>query len=313
MSGCLPNPPGLALMPRCATARIAAAHFAALVVLTSARGAAAQIMPAPSMPNAASAGNALADWNVTYRVPNGWRVGQTVGRLQMLVSNTDAGMIFLAPGMYSSAQEAVADLSVFYSQMQMQAYPVEQPAMGTIAGMQSVTATYASADQMGRMVHGRYIALLSQHGTGVNMLAMTTPDKMQALRATLDQLAASVKAGSPSVNRQAVAALAGQWILYSGASNPVTSSSGGSSRSHEETVVFDGRGNYQWSSSTQVSVTTSGGGAGMAGSATSDGDRGTYTVIGNTLVFKGTKGQLAVDFQLGNGRLIAAGKTYVRQ
>ena len=28
---------------------------------------------------------------------------------------------------------------------------------------------------------------------------------------------------------------------------------------------------------------------------------------------KGTKGQLAVDFQLGNGQLIAAGKRYVRQ
>jgi hypothetical protein len=31
------------------------------------------------------------------------------------------------------------------------------------------------------------------------------------------------------------------------------------------------------------------------------------------LVLKGTKGQLAVDFQLGNGQLIAAGKRYVRQ
>jgi hypothetical protein len=30
-------------------------------------------------------------------------------------------------------------------------------------------------------------------------------------------------------------------------------------------------------------------------------------------VLKGTKGQLAVDFQLGNGQLIAAGKRYVRQ
>jgi hypothetical protein len=36
-------------------------------------------------------------------------------------------------------------------------------------------------------------------------------------------------------------------------------------------------------------------------------------VIGNTLVFKGTKGQLAVDFQLGNGELLAAGKRYLRQ
>jgi len=295
--------------------RSVAGSFAVALVVTMipSPDAAAQIMPAPSTPNASGAGNALADWNVSYRVPSGWRVGQTTGRLQMLVSNTDAGMIFLAPGMYSTPQEAVADLSAFYSQMQLQAYPVEQPAMGTIGGLQSVTATYASADQMGRMVHGRYIALLTSHGTGVNMLAMTTPEKIQGLRATLDQLAASVKAGAPSVNRQAIAALAGQWILYAGKSDPVTSSSGGSSRSHEETVVFDGRGSYRWSSSTQVSVMTPGASGGGASNASSDGDQGTYTVIGSTLVFKGTKGQLAVDFQLGNGQLIAAGKTYVRQ
>ena len=54
-------------------------------------------------------------------------------------------------------------------------------------------------------------------------------------------------------------------------------------------------------------------GAGSANGSTTDGDQGSYTVIGNTLVLKGTKGQLAVDFQLGNGQLIAAGKRYVRQ
>jgi hypothetical protein len=222
-------------------------------------------------------------------------------------------MIFLAPGMYTTPQEAVADLSAFYSQLQMQAFPVEPPAMGTIAGMRSVTATYASADQMGRAIHGRYVALLTPHGTGVNMLAMATPEKMPVLRAALDQLAATVKAGAPSVNGRAVAALAGQWMLYAGKSNPGSSVSSGSSNSHEETVVFDGRGSYRWSSESMVSVSTSGSGAGGAGGTSRDSDQGSYTVIGNTLVFKGTKGQLAVDFQLANGQLVAAGKTYVRQ
>ena len=71
---------------------------------------------------------------------------------------------------------------------------------------------------------------------------MTTQDKMATLRTTLDQLAASVKAEAPSVNRQAMAALAGQWILYDGKVDPVTTSSGGASHSYEETVVFDGQG-----------------------------------------------------------------------
>jgi hypothetical protein len=42
-------------------------------------------------------------------------------------------------------------------------------------------------------------------------------------------------------------------------------------------------------------------------------DAGTYTVIGNTLVFKGSKGQIAVDYQLQGGQLVAGGKTYLRQ
>jgi hypothetical protein len=36
-------------------------------------------------------------------------------------------------------------------------------------------------------------------------------------------------------------------------------------------------------------------------------------VIGNTLVFKNSKGQIAVDYQLQGGQLVAGGKTYLRQ
>jgi hypothetical protein len=76
-------------------------------------------------------------------------------------------------------------------------------------------------------------------------------------------------------------------------------------------VVFDGRGNYRWQSSSSVSVSTPGY-SGDAGRATSDADQGTYTVIGNTLVTKGTKGQLAVDIQIQGNRLVAGGKTFLR-
>jgi hypothetical protein len=70
-------------------------------------------------------------------------------------------------------------------------------------------------------------------------------------------------------------------------------------------VVFDGRGSYRWQSSSSVSVSG-------AGRATSDADQGTYTVIGNTLVTKGTKGQLAVDIQIQGNKLVAGGKTFLR-
>src|SRR5262249_44470768 len=79
-----------------------------VALLSLPRGAPAQVMSAPAMPNAQT-GTSFADWNVTYQLPSGWRVGQTIGRLHMIVSNTDAGMIFLAPGMYASPQEAMVD------------------------------------------------------------------------------------------------------------------------------------------------------------------------------------------------------------
>jgi len=250
-------------------------------------------------------------WNIEYKLPQGWQVGQTLGRLQVLGSNTEAGAIFLAPGMYRSHEEAVADLSQFYQSMNLQAVPVEPPKGTTIAGLRATVATYASMDQTGRTVHGRSISLLTPHGTGLNMLGMTTAEQMSRLGGTLERLAASVTAKPPSVNRQAIQALAGTWVLYQGAYQGGSSSTGTTSRSHEETAVFDGQGSYQWQSSSTVSVMTPGY-AGGAGGASSDSDRGTYTVIGSTLVMKGTKGQFTFDIQLEGNRLTAGGKTYLR-
>jgi hypothetical protein len=250
-------------------------------------------------------------WNIEYKLPQGWQVGQTLGRLQVLASNTEAGAIFLAPGMYRSHEEAIADLSQFYQSMNLQGAPVEPPKSTTIAGLRAIVATYASMDQMGRTVQGRFISLLTPHGTGFNLLGMTTPEQMSRLGGTLERLAASVTAKPPSVNRQAIQVLAGTWVLYQGAYQGGSSSTGTTSRSHEETVVFDGQGSYQWQSSSSVSVTTPGY-TGGAGGASSDSDRGTYTVIGSTLVLKGTKGQLVFDIQLEGNRLTAGGKTYLR-
>ena len=267
--------------------------------------------PKPGGPPAAGSQGRFAGWNIEYSLPQGWTLAQNMGRLQTLASNTEAGAIFLAPGMYHNANEAMTDLSQFYQLLNLQAYPMEPPQGTTIAGLQATVATYVSTDQTGRTVQGRFISLLTPHGTGLNMLAMTTPDQMPKLRATLERLAASVKASPPTVNQQAIAALAGTWMLYAGASGGGSSVTGSTSHSHEESVVFDGRGSYRWQSSSSVSVTTPGY-SGGAGRATSDADQGTYTVIGSTLVMKGTKGQFTADFQIQGNRLVADGKTYLR-
>jgi hypothetical protein len=267
--------------------------------------------PKSGGPPAVGGQSRFAGWNVEYTLPQGWAVAQRVGRLQTLASNTEAGPIFLAPGMYRNANEAIAALSQFYQLLNLQGYPVEPPQSTTIAGLQAIAATYVSTDQTGRTVQGRFISLLTPHGTGLNMLAMTTADHMPKLRATLERLAASVKAEPPAVNQQVVAALAGTWVLYAGAYGGGSSVTGSSSHSHEESVIFDGRGNYRWQSSSSVSVTTPGY-SGGAGRATSDADQGTYTVIDSTLVMKGTKGQFTIDFQIQGNKLVAGGKTYLR-
>ena len=250
---------------RCAIAAI----IPTILLATLTRGAAAQIMSAPATPNAAS-GSDLAGWNVSYALPSGWRVGQTIGRLQMIVSNTDAGMIFLAPGMYASPQEAMADLSVFYQQMQMQAYPVEAPAMGTIAGLRSVSAMYASTDQMGRAVQGRYAALLTQERDAASALSRDDAGQMPALRAGWQQM------------------------LYNGQSTPGTSVSSGYRTAMRRPPCSMAEG-YRWSSNTQVMVSASGSYGGPRW-APGDGDQGTHTVIG-TRSSSRAQGQLAVDFQ----------------
>jgi hypothetical protein len=273
------------------------------------------VPPGSGGPAAPAGGSNLAGWNIEYQMPQGWRVVQSLGRLQMLGSDTEAGAIFIAPGLYASANESIADLTLFYQSMNLIGYPTEPPSETTIAGLKAVVATIASQDQMMRPVHGRFIGMLTTHGTGLNMLAMTTPDKFHALRATLERLATTVKAKPPSINRQAIATLGGTWMLYSGGHSGGSSVTGSTSGSHEETVAFDGQGGFQYHSSSSVTVYTPGSGGsygGGAGSAGSDSDQGTYTVIDRTLVLKGTKGQLAVDIQLQGDKLVAGGKTYLR-
>jgi hypothetical protein len=268
--------------------------------------------PAPGAAPAAG-GSSFPGWNVRYAVPAGWQLGQNLGRLHVLASTTQAGAIFVATGLYASFEEMVADLSKFYQSMNLQAMPVEQPSQQTIAGMRALTATYASQDQMGRQVQGRYVALLTPHGTGFGVLGMTTPDQMTQLRATVERLAASVQAQAPQVNQQAVAALAGKWMYYAGKADGGGAVTGSASRSHEEFVTFDGRGGFAWESSTSVMVTTpDGGGAGGAGAANANSDQGTYTVIGSTLVLKGRQGQMAFELQLGGDRFSADGRVYLK-
>jgi len=80
--------------------------------------------------------------------------------------------------------------------------------------------------------------------------------------------------------------------------------------------VFDGRGNFRWSSSSHVSVdsrVTEGGYSSGASNFGENNDQGTYAVIGNSLIMKGAHGQIVYDFELRSSALIAGGKMYARE
>ncbi|MGH7720659.1 MAG: hypothetical protein ACREON_17665 [Gemmatimonadaceae bacterium] len=256
----------------------------------------------------------LAGWNVEFSPPAGWRVARTVGRVQMLASSSEPGSIFIAPGLYTSAEEAISDLTALYTSMNLMAVPVEQPAQALIAGLRATVATYDSQDQTMRHVRARFINLLGAHGTGLNLLAMTTPEHFDRLRYTLERLAATVQVGAPIVNQAAVEALSGTWVLSSRERGPDASSAGGA-RAHDESIAFDGRGAFHWRSSPLASADGRIAAASpfaSAGGVPENGDHGRYVVIGNTLILRGQKGQFTFDVALDGNRLIALGRTYVR-
>jgi hypothetical protein len=266
--------------------------------------------PQPTAPPALGGGS-LAGWNLDYATPQGWQLSQHLGRIQMLASSTEAGAIFVAPGLYANFNEVTLDVTAFYQALGHVAYPVEQPSPTTIAGFQAMAATLSSQDQMGQTVYSRVVSLLTPHGTGLVIIGMTTPQQLPQLKATVERMAGTVRARPPEVNQQAIAGLRGRWMYYAGNAPGVTAPSGGASRSHEEYVTFDGAGNFQWQSSSSVSVTAPGMG-GVAGGAGATSDQGTYTVIGNTLVMKGRQGQQAFQLQILADRIIADGRTYLR-
>lgn len=230
--------------------------------------------------------------------------------MTVLASNTHAGAIFVAPGLYSNLNEVAVGITKFYQALGHQPYPVEQPAQTTIAGFQAMTALFMGRDQMGQVVQSRGVSLITPHGTGFVVIGMTTPQQMPQLRQTVDRLAASLQARPPQTNQRLVAALAGKWMYYAGKASGATSVTGGSSRSYEEYVTFDGAGRFQWNSSSSVNVVVPGGAG--AGGASAGNDQGTYTVIGNTIVIKCQQGQQSFEIQVLRDQIIADGRTYLK-
>ena len=255
----------------------------------------------------------LPAWNIEFSLPPGWRIAQTHGRVRMLASAAEPGMIFVAPGLYESADEMIADLARLYTSMNQMATPVEMPASAVIGGLPAMVATYDSQDQTLRPVRARYVNLLTPYGTGLNLLAMSPPEHFNRIRITLERLAASVIALTPEPENGATVALEGTWRLAAGEG---AGAAGADRGAQDESVTFDGHGGYRWESFSFVAQYSRLSGSGPASTLTTTTgqvDVGSYAVLGDRLVLKGSRGQFALEFELRDNRLVAGGKTYHRQ
>ena len=161
---------------------------------------------------AAGERQAIQGWNMSYSIPTGWQISpQSVGRVTVLASNTHAGAIFVAPGLYSNFNEVAADVTKFYQALGHQPYPVEQPAEATIAGFQAMTALFMSQDQMGQVVQSRGVSLITPHRTGfvvigIVLVARALLCRLHGQVAVIDDHVAARPHGAPQPTDAAVEA-----------------------------------------------------------------------------------------------------------
>lgn len=255
-------------------------------------------------------------WNIAYAVPDGWRMTQQQGRVHALGNAGNDAVLYLAPGPYQSFEEIAAELPKAFGALGVQGMPNGQAQSATVAGMRAMSLTYVGRDGAGMPIEAKVIAVLTPHGTGLVALGLTRMGMMPRLAPAMDQALAGISAtGAPVPDAQAMAALRGKWMYFSGGTSGGSRLQGSATRSYEENVEFDGAGRYAWSSSAAVNVTTPEtgvGGGSSAGGANAGSDQGSYAVIGNTLVLCGRTGTLSVDVQILGDRIIADGKTYMR-
>lgn len=269
--------------------------------------------PAPQLLAAQDAGAPrFAGWNIGYRVPAGWQLAQQQGRVHGLTPGTPGAGIYVAPGMYASFTDVAAELPKAFQALGLAGMPAAPPTNATIKGMQAMTATYRAQGQGGVVVDVRVTAILTPHGTGLVVMGLAPVQASAQMSQATDQVAQSIEVfGAPQPDQRAIAALRGRWLYYAGKATGVTVLEGGGSRSHEENVEFDGAGRFAWQSSTSLSVTAPGS-AGSVDGAGTNADQGTYTVIGSTLIVRGRQGMAAFELQILADRIVADGRTYLR-
>lgn len=251
-------------------------------------------------------------WNLAYTLPDGWYVRQTVGRVHVLLSEAEQGSIFLAPGLYESADDVLVGMNSFSRLARISARLTQGPSDTTLAGLPAVLASFSGEGEFGRPIATRLAGVFTPYGTGMLVLGVAPPPAFEEMRQSVEALAATVMAQPPDVNPDAARRLVGLWLRYRDGQPPGADPEQDETRSIEDTIEFEDGGSFVWKSSVYLAAEARGR-ADDPNTTAGESDRGAYRVIGDVLVLKGRQGQRVYDFSQSDDRLLLDGATYYRR
>ena len=255
-------------------------------------------------------------WNISYTVPEKWSLQRAEGRLRVFVDQATRSALFIAPSYNQTAQGMANDVAGLAGMLNLKAQVTEGLKETTIQGRKAITG---SADFVNNDTHenlkGYGITVFGQHKTSLGILVLAKPENYEMARKALENIVSTIQIGKPTENRGVVAELAGTWVYYSGGSSPNIARSGSWSHSYQETVHFDGVGNYRWKSSSHVAASSHqwGDSQTSASNIGANNSMGTYTVIDNTLITTNEHGTFTYDFQLYGKKLVSGGRTFLKE
>ena len=255
-------------------------------------------------------------WNISYTVPEEWPHNRTEGRLKMFMHTKTRSALFVAPAIKQTPQGVANDINNLAKVLNLQVQPAEGLKETTMAGKKVIEGSFDFINNNTyEKLQGYTITVFGQYETSFGMLVLATPENIEMSRKLLEGMVPDIKLGKPIENQNAVAALAGTWVYYSGNSSRSIAGSGSWSHSYQETVYFDGAGNYTWRSSSHVAANSHRRGNSETSASNIGGNNsaGTYTVIDNTLIVNNQHGSFAYDIQLHGGKLVSGGRTFLRE
>ena len=254
----------------------------------------------------------FSGWGIEYQLPPTWLVTQMPGRMHVLSSQSEAGSIFVVPGLYSDMAEVEKDLDAFATMANLVGEPVAGPTEFSMDDYAAVTTTYDGQTRALEPVRARMVTVFTPYGTGIVILGLADPLLFPSLSERVEQIAISIRAQPPTIDGQTIAALAGVWANYRSGRPPAADAPDAGTRGIDDLYEFDGAGAFVWKSSVYLSAEARGRTAEVPASSR-DLDSGTYSVVAGKLVLKGRFGQRVVPMELEGARLRAGQATYFRK